>query len=94
MDMRFYADGEGRVYRFLWKKFRESAERAAAQEGRGKMKERLEVHDVVGRFRIPFPTPWERRMRKLYFAAADGDEAVYFTRELQETLVCAFRQMR
>ena len=34
MDMRFYADKEGRVYRFLWQQFRESAERAAAQEGR------------------------------------------------------------
>lgn len=41
MDMRFYADKEGRVYRFLWQQFRESAERAAAQEGRDKMKERL-----------------------------------------------------
>ncbi len=56
--------------------------------------ERLAELDAAGRFRIPFPTPWERRMRKLYFAAADGGEAVYFTRELQETLVRAFRQMR
>lgn len=94
MDMRFYADGEGRVYRFLWQQFRESAERAVAQDGRDKMKERLAEFDAAGRFRIPFPTPWERRMRKLYFAAADGGEAVYFTRELQETLVRAFRQMR
>ena len=63
-------------------------------EGRGKMKERPEVHDVAGRFSIPCPTPWESRMQKLYFAAADGDEAVYFTRELQKTLVRVFRQMR
>lgn len=41
MDMRFYQEDGGQVYRFLWQGFRESAERAAALEGRERMKERL-----------------------------------------------------
>lgn len=50
--------------------------------------------DAAGHFRVPVPTPWERRMRGLYFSAMDGDEAAYFTRELQETLVRVFRAAR
>ncbi len=48
--------------------------------------------DAAGRLRVPLPTPWERRMRGLYFSAMDGDEAAWFTRELQETLVRVFRE--
>lgn len=54
--------------------------------------ETLEGLDAAGRLRVPLPTPWERRMRGLYFSAMDGDEAAFFTRELQETLVRVFRE--
>ncbi len=54
--------------------------------------ETLEGLDAAGRLRVPLPTPWERRMRGLYFSATDGDEAAFFTRELQETLVRVFRE--
>ena len=54
--------------------------------------ETLKGLDAAGRLRVPLPTPWERRMRGLYFSATDGDEAAFFTRELQETLVRVFRE--
>ncbi len=54
--------------------------------------ETLEGLDAAGRLRVPLPSPWERRMRGLYFSATDGDEAAFFTRELQETLVRVFRE--
>ena len=54
--------------------------------------ETLEGLDAAGRLRLPLPSPWERRMRGLYFSAMDGNEAAWFTRELQETLVRVFRE--
>ncbi len=38
---KFYTDERGGIYRFLWREFRESADRAGKTEGREEMKERL-----------------------------------------------------
>lgn len=47
---------------------------------------------AAGFFRVPIPTPWERELRKSYFSTIGGSEDEIFTCELQETLVCVFRQ--